>query len=422
MISLPFSVICLFVISQSQDPQGFSVSMFQFDPNQLGIFHTEHKHKKAPGKRAHTLRHHNHTLYRNGTTSNATKKSILASNATDVLRNSTSRTLLSRQDNHPDNSTANATTRGYESFLNPNPRPSNETNSTVSLAHGNPSVGNHSASVNKNLTIIQGNPGPSDEEAQSHLEHPILDAVPVKNFTNNTLISNPTLNNSNTQNATVTRNATNELLFFRNKTTHLNDGSDKTTSLKLTKVETPLEPERIININATKSSNASRLLNTTRLSNSSKVIKHTNGSLTNLNPAEEFNATALTNSSNNIQEVQNNKNATSAEERRRGEILSHFIPSMEARSKQFETFQLGVKRQEKHDLHPECYTCPKNSTFTQCVKKSTLQKCQDGLDNICYSRSYRGDTGNKSDVISYEMGCSSHNMCQNAKPFPCRGE
>ena len=79
------------------------------------------------------------------------------------------------------------------------------------------------------------------------------------------------------------------------------------------------------------------------------------------------------------------------------------------------SFQVGSLKHPKHNIHPKCHACPHNSTYKECVKKSTLRECNEGLNNICFTKSSK-----KNGIITYEMGCSDHNKCVHAKAFPCK--
>ena len=79
-------------------------------------------------------------------------------------------------------------------------------------------------------------------------------------------------------------------------------------------------------------------------------------------------------------------------------------------------FQVGSLKHPKHNIHPKCHACPLNSTYKECVRKSTLKECNEGLNNICFTKSSK-----KNGIITYEMGCSNHNNCVPAKAFPCKG-
>lgn len=78
------------------------------------------------------------------------------------------------------------------------------------------------------------------------------------------------------------------------------------------------------------------------------------------------------------------------------------------------SFQVGSMKHPKHNIHPKCHACGLNSTYKECVKKSTLKLCNEGLNNICFTKSTK-----KNGIVTYEMGCADHNNCVHAKAFPC---
>jgi hypothetical protein len=98
--------------------------------------------------------------------------------------------------------------------------------------------------------------------------------------------------------------------------------------------------------------------------------------------------------------------------------VAKFVPLYKTSAKDHKlSFQIGSMKHPKHNIHPKCHACPHNSTYKECVKKSTLLECNQGLDNICFTKSSK-----KNGVITYQMGCADHNKCVNAKAFPCKDE
>ena len=94
------------------------------------------------------------------------------------------------------------------------------------------------------------------------------------------------------------------------------------------------------------------------------------------------------------------------------------IPTYELLQKKDQnlSFQIGSSKHPAHDIFPQCFKCGPNATYSECVKKSTLVKCNKDVNNICYTKSIK-----KSNLISYEMGCADHKACQKARAFPCKG-
>ena len=83
-----------------------------------------------------------------------------------------------------------------------------------------------------------------------------------------------------------------------------------------------------------------------------------------------------------------------------------------------ESFQEGSVNHPSHTMYPQCHHCQGNSSYEDCVSKSTLKKCDSGLNNICFTKSFHSDTRG----VFYEMGCSNHKRCQKAKAAPCKGK
>lgn len=97
--------------------------------------------------------------------------------------------------------------------------------------------------------------------------------------------------------------------------------------------------------------------------------------------------------------------------------IAEFVPlyhSTTARDHKL-SFQVGSMKHPKHNIHPKCHACALNSTYKECVKKSTLKLCNEGLNNICFTKSTK-----KNGIVTYEMGCADHNNCVHAKAFPCK--
>ena len=82
-----------------------------------------------------------------------------------------------------------------------------------------------------------------------------------------------------------------------------------------------------------------------------------------------------------------------------------------------ESYQEGSIKQPSHTMYPKCHQCPSNSSYEDCASKSTLKKCDSGLNNICYTKSFYSNARG----IIYEMGCSNHEKCQKAMATPCKG-
>ena len=165
--------------------------------------------------------------------------------------------------------------------------------------------------------------------------------------------------------------------------------------------------------NATKPlANATKLLaNVTNFTQPQNFTKLTN------NPS----AVLMKNNSGIAKNATMNRNSTSVfDARKRNEILSHFIPTIAStEADRLDSFQSGSRKHKLHHMYPSCYQCPKHSNYSECVKKATLLKCNEGLNNICFAKSLKHG---KKEKITYEMGCTNHTHCRNAKAFPCRGK
>lgn len=80
------------------------------------------------------------------------------------------------------------------------------------------------------------------------------------------------------------------------------------------------------------------------------------------------------------------------------------------------SYQHGSVWHPAHEMYPMCHHCPKNSTYEDCVHKRTLKRCDNGLFNICFTKSTKRDT-----IVHYNMGCANHKQCQRARAKPCKG-
>jgi len=79
------------------------------------------------------------------------------------------------------------------------------------------------------------------------------------------------------------------------------------------------------------------------------------------------------------------------------------------------SYQRGSVRHPAHEMYPMCHHCPKNSTYEECAHKRTLKRCDDGLSNICYTKSTK-----RGNIVHYNMGCANHKQCQRARAKPCK--
>lgn len=376
MLSTLVLVFLAVVLNNGQytkEQQGMSISLFQFDPKELGIYHEPTKHKNI--KRNH--------IKKIGKTIG--KKSAIPGALADKK--------------------------------------------------------------NESSSLLNKNPTPSPIEAEEHLKNVKFDGS--KNSTVSLFKNATGIMGGGNATSNATKLPKEELLFYKNKTKVDEDGSEKVNSIKLTKSTPPeADPMPIVKVvnattpitnntkNATlneKSNNFTLGLNhnlanatnlTSNLSNSTSA-GNTSATLLRNNSSIAINAgtSNITNSTitNAVNSTINKNSSTVFEAKRRNEILSHFIPTMSSTildSK--DTFQTGSRKHKVHHMYPECYQCPKHSNYTECVKKATLFKCNEGLNNICFAKSNKHGSHDNDKKITYEMGCTNHTHCRNARAFPCR--
>ncbi|XP_022791836.1 uncharacterized protein LOC111331068 isoform X3 [Stylophora pistillata] len=79
------------------------------------------------------------------------------------------------------------------------------------------------------------------------------------------------------------------------------------------------------------------------------------------------------------------------------------------------SYQHGSVKHPAHEMYPMCHHCPMNSTYDECTHKRTLKKCDDGLSNICFTKSTK-----RNNIVHYHMGCANHKQCQRARAKPCK--
>ncbi|XP_078376075.1 uncharacterized protein LOC144659498 [Oculina patagonica] len=79
------------------------------------------------------------------------------------------------------------------------------------------------------------------------------------------------------------------------------------------------------------------------------------------------------------------------------------------------SYQHGSVKHPAHEMYPMCHHCPKNSSYDECAHKRTLKRCDNGLSNICFTKSTKRDN-----IVHYHMGCANHRQCQNARANPCK--
>lgn len=80
------------------------------------------------------------------------------------------------------------------------------------------------------------------------------------------------------------------------------------------------------------------------------------------------------------------------------------------------SYQHGSVKHPAHEMYPMCHHCPKNSSYDECAHKRTLKRCDDGLSNICFTKSTK-----RNNIVHYHMGCANHRQCQKARANPCKG-
>ncbi|XP_020618830.1 uncharacterized protein LOC110056621 [Orbicella faveolata] len=79
------------------------------------------------------------------------------------------------------------------------------------------------------------------------------------------------------------------------------------------------------------------------------------------------------------------------------------------------SYQHGSVKHPAHEMYPMCHHCPKNSSYEECVHKRTLKRCDNGLSNICFTKSTKRDK-----IVHYHMGCANHKECKKARAKPCK--
>ena len=366
----------------SKQEKGMSISLFQFDPATLGIYnHAQANHISHHGRGHFPL--HANPRRRKKTNTQPQKR-----------------------------------TKAKEKIF---------TNSTAQFANKTETV--------KQLSM---NPSPNQEDAKQHLTNVKFDSV-LKNSTSLIQPSNATLlSGQNATRANTTKEKPKEeLLFYRNKTnTGATDNSEKVNSVKLTKTTPPdFHQENVPilkEINATMSNNAT-LNNKNITSNFTSNFKNSTMNLSdNATLSKPINQTFAqpANSPSNLNKTisaipsakffQNETTVFDVDyKRKRNEILAQYIPLHNISKADLKSsFQAGSRKHLQHQMFPECYRCAKNSTYPECVRKSKILKCNQGLNNICFARSHKKKDNN---FITYEMGCTNHRQCLKARAFPCRG-
>ena len=324
---------------------------------------------------------------------------------------------------------------------------------TFPSSHGFKKGAVHKEILKKNTTaerLLSSNPSPNDVDAKKHLDNVKFDTSSFRsnqslirpaNLTSSLFNTNTTFNNRNTtfnnRNATTelsntttklinnqTSNdikPTKELLFFRNKTSLPSEHAERINSVKLTK-STP--PERNTSVPILKVCN-STACNTTAFNTTAFNLTSFNATSFTQNNNSTKNETAANNTSSALQSnmnvVNNTRPLSSNNTQKRDAIIAQYIPfaNMSYESDNAEGFQAGSRKHKLHQMFPQCYHCPKNSNYTDCVMKSKLVKCDTGLNNICFARSFKKK---EEERVTYEMGCINHRQCLKARPFPCRGK
>ena len=356
----------------THEERGMPISLFRFDPATLGIYNHAQANRNSYNRKKYKSSFH---FSRGGV-----KKGHVKSNT--------------------------------DSKVNPS------LNSTK-LSSGNPSILNETTKA-----LLNNNPSPSGDDAKKHLDNVKFDStLQLESNTSLTKATNVTSHNDTSvsilnQTDSKPSKPIKELLFYRNKTNTLSGPSDngqKTTSIKLTKT-TPPESNLTVPIvkvyNETKNqslfnNNGNNMMNAATTINNTKHLK---------NDSNDF---LVPHYNKTIPNVKSNSSKTFNDTQKRNEIIAQYIPYANvSQTDRGEGFQAGSRKHKLHQMFPECYHCAKNSNYTDCVMKSKLLKCDKGLNNICFARSYKKKNGKR---ITYEMGCINHRQCLKARPFPCRG-
>ena len=348
----------------TNEERGMPISLFRFDPATLGIYN----HAQA------NRNFYNRKKYKSSLRfSHGAKKGVVKSNDKD---------------------------RNVQLFLN-----------STGISLGNSSKLNETAKH-----LLSTNPSPNQHDAEEHLDNVKFDSTLKSNeglikANNLTLLNDSVAINNQTD-----LKPTKELLFYRNKTITPSEYAEKTNSIKLSKT-TP--PEKNTTVQILKVYNTNETKNASLLTNRNETMHNIN-----VEALKNDSQTLPLESNGRISSEKSNFNKNTSTvlnvTQKREEIIAQYIPFANiSLTDHAEGFQAGSRKHKLHQMFPECYHCAKNSNYTDCVMKSKLLKCDKGLNNICFARSYKKK---KEKHVTYEMGCINHRQCLRARPFPCRGE
>lgn len=348
----------------TNEERGMPISLFRFDPATLGIYnHAQANRNSYNRKKYKSSLHFSHGVKKGHVKSNSDNKVHTSSNSTKQL------------------------------------------------------AGNSTALNETTKVLLNSNPSPNGDDAKKHLDDIKFDST----LQFNTSLTNMTLHNVTglsqlDQTDPKPAKPTKELLFYRNKTMNPSDNAQKTTSIKLTKT-TPAEVNHTVPI--VKVYNTSQIKNESLLANNQNITMNVT-SIDKTEPSKNDSLDYMAPKYNQtISSLKDNSSKTFNDTQKRNEIIAQYIPNANvSQTDKGESFQAGSRKHKVHQMFPECYHCDKNSNYTDCVMKSKLVKCDKGLNNICFARSYKKKNDKR---ITYEMGCINHRQCLKARPFPCRG-
>lgn len=313
-------------------------------------------------------------------------RAIIKKNATDAQNTTVADDVKVEATNATSNDTTSSNTTVAKETV-PSDKPSKK--SVIANVAGKP---------RKN--VLNPNPKPSEQDAMLNIKQP--KQLEGKPHDGNIHSENTTKVSESENKHTVTTNA---VSMEKNNNTVVPETDNSTQNVTTNTEEDEKEKQRLAKLEKDKQTNK-------EIKEKAKEIKPVENTVGNIN-----------NSIKNVLKDDNQTGRSKVDHADAGKIkhrnnVAKFVPLYKTSAKDHKlSFQIGSMKHPKHNIHPKCHACPHNSTYKECVKKSTLLECNQGLDNICFTKSSK-----KNGVITYQMGCADHNKCVNAKAFPCKGE
>ena len=276
--------------------------------------------------------------------------------------------------------------------------------------------------------VLNPNPRPSTTEAEMKIKDPTTDIhhmVDTKHVDELLFQKNVTQIQNNEQNAKL-----------KNSQQLVKTGEEPPAKIekvkvnkKLSKLEKDKKRNEEIQANAKKIHPVKNMVDNKSLNISTKFLRNISNTLhddigdsTRKAPPANGKNRVVEHHREDISSKQNNSLVIA--DNKKSNILNHRVNA----KKVIPTYELLQKKDQNLSFQIGSSKHPAHNIFPQCFKcgpNATFSECVKKSTLVKCSKDVKNicytKSSKKSNVISYEMGCADHKACQKARAFPCKG-